>query len=331
MPVWQLSSIIKLMEELNKTQLILLALLVSFVTSIATGIVTVALMEQAPQGVTQTINRIVERTIETIQPGEEKVVTYETVVVESDLIKTAVQKNLDGLIVFYTGKDDSRKEAGSGFLITADGMAIVGARVLSQMIVGDMSAEYNGEVFGVRVFSYEKDSDFAIVHLEIDEENTSVDESSFKPLSLAKEKDISLGSSVVAVDTTNDIEIASGMITRLEMGEIETEAQTTTSDRVRYIHTNINIPLSASGGPLILLDGSVAGMIISTSEGLYAVPAFILKETLDITIQQGVETAIGNEQAASLLQINESVEQQEEDQTEQENVEENVADENLTE
>ena len=38
------------MEHLNKQQLILLTLLISFVTSIATGIVTVSLMDQAPQG-----------------------------------------------------------------------------------------------------------------------------------------------------------------------------------------------------------------------------------------------------------------------------------------
>ena len=138
-------------EELNKTQLILLALLVSFVTSIATGIVTVALMEQAPPGVTRTINQVVEKTIEIIQPGEETIIVHETVIRESELIRSAVQKNLTGLVVFYITEeaesDKSRRDIGSGFLVTPDGMAVIGADILKSMIDRDMFAEYGNKIF----------------------------------------------------------------------------------------------------------------------------------------------------------------------------------------
>ncbi|MBP6931239.1 MAG: hypothetical protein KBD48_03360 [Candidatus Pacebacteria bacterium] len=63
-------------KELNKTQLILLTLLITFVVSIATGIVTVTLMNQMPKSATQTINNVIQRTIEkvtTVQaPSEDK-------------------------------------------------------------------------------------------------------------------------------------------------------------------------------------------------------------------------------------------------------------------
>lgn len=56
-------------DDLSKSQLLLLTLLVNFVMSIATGIVTVSLLDEAPQTVTQTVNRIVENTVQTVAPA----------------------------------------------------------------------------------------------------------------------------------------------------------------------------------------------------------------------------------------------------------------------
>ena len=54
------------LEELTKSQLLLLTVFVNFVTSIAVGVLTVSLLDQAPQTVIQTVNRIVDHTVQTI-------------------------------------------------------------------------------------------------------------------------------------------------------------------------------------------------------------------------------------------------------------------------
>jgi hypothetical protein len=56
-------------DELSNSQLLLLTILVNFVMSIATGIVTVSLLDKAPPTVLQSVNRIVEHTVETVVPA----------------------------------------------------------------------------------------------------------------------------------------------------------------------------------------------------------------------------------------------------------------------
>src|ERR1035437_2066408 len=80
-------------KELNKTQLILVAVLLSFVTSIAAGITTVTLMQQGPASFTVPVNRVVQQTIEKIQQVEGKTVTQTVVVKEEDLVVDAIAKN----------------------------------------------------------------------------------------------------------------------------------------------------------------------------------------------------------------------------------------------
>ena len=100
-------------EHLSKSQIVLLTLLISFVTSIATGIVTVSLMAQAPPAIAQTVNRIVEQTVQQVVPanqsasaGKTVVTEQKTVVVkESDMISQAVARVSPSLVrMTFTGR-----------------------------------------------------------------------------------------------------------------------------------------------------------------------------------------------------------------------------------
>ena len=116
-------------KELNKSQLIMLAILLSFITSIATGIVTVSLMQQMPVNVTAPINRIVQQTVEKIVPNEGKNPAQTVVVKEEDLIVDAIAKNQSAVFsVTKEAFDDSGKivevSAGRGFAVSKDGIVV---------------------------------------------------------------------------------------------------------------------------------------------------------------------------------------------------------------
>src|ERR1700722_9426800 len=110
-------------EKLTKSQIVLLTLLVSFVTSIATGIVTVSLMQQAPPAIAETVNRVIENTIETVATSTRgqsaSVITthQKTVIVnEADLIAAAVKQISPSVVDIYSADTDQPTFMGFGLV-----------------------------------------------------------------------------------------------------------------------------------------------------------------------------------------------------------------------
>lgn len=117
-------------KDLNKPQLILLAVLLSFVVSIATGITTVTLMQQAPASFTVPVNRVVKQTIEKIQQVEGKTTVQTVVIKEEDLVVDAIAKNKSSTFSItkeFQDLDSKTIEAsvGKGFVVSSDGVIVV--------------------------------------------------------------------------------------------------------------------------------------------------------------------------------------------------------------
>lgn len=87
------------LKDLNNYQLVLLTLLVSFVTSIATGIITVYLLQQSPT-VSSVINQVIQRTVEKVAPESTTVTTAPQVVFvkEGDLVPVVADKIKKALV-----------------------------------------------------------------------------------------------------------------------------------------------------------------------------------------------------------------------------------------
>lgn len=98
-------------EELSKAQLLLLTVMVNFIVSIATGILTVSLLDQAPIQVSQGVDRVVERTIQAVaaptNPIANPIKTLTSVVspqsspTQEDLMTTAVTAAAARTVLIY--------------------------------------------------------------------------------------------------------------------------------------------------------------------------------------------------------------------------------------
>lgn len=135
-------------EDLSKTQLLLLTILVNFITAIATAVLTVSLLDQAPQTVTQTVNRIVERTVETASqtqlPG---IVTKETTVVikDEDLLSAAIGATAARTVSIHKGATTTPALAVGTYLPSARAVVTLASATLPNEVVVAFSNGWSAE------------------------------------------------------------------------------------------------------------------------------------------------------------------------------------------
>ncbi len=280
-------------EQLSKAQIVLLTLLVSFVTSIATGIVTVTLVSQAPPAVTQTINRVVERTIERVvssskegQTGNAtKVITKETkiVVKEGDLITDAVSKVGKSLVRVYTLNGQNTNPSnikgsfvGLGLIISRDGLIVTDS---SQVTSGFsyVIETVDGTTFKARIKNKSLKRPTAI--LEIDkEDNTDI---VFPPVAFSDLSTLKLGESAITLSGKSRTTVDTGIVSDLVLVD-PTDAENNKST-ISKIKTNIDDKGVLFGAPLVDFSGEVVGFYTKNSgDGVRAVytPNTVIKDQL---------------------------------------------------
>ncbi|MFH1201128.1 MAG: hypothetical protein V1484_02255, partial [bacterium] len=163
---------------LNKPQLILLAILLSFVTSIATGITTVTLMQQAPVSFTAPVNRVIQQTIEKIQQVEGKTTIQTVVVKEEDLVVDAIAKNKSAIFSITRETIDLEGKtvevgAGRGFAISTDGIIVADATMVPDKQIYYVKND-SGKFKADFVFTDKAGFSFLKVGAPLDEKNKLV-------------------------------------------------------------------------------------------------------------------------------------------------------------
>src|SRR3989344_7168019 len=225
-------------KDLNKAQLLLLAILLSFVTSIVTGITTVTLMQQAPASFTTPVNNVIKQTIEKIQQVEGKTVVQTVVVKEEDLVVDAIAKNKSAAFIVTKDTQDAEGtvteiSAGRGFAVSADGIVAVDGNLVPE-----------GGVYYLRNDSGKFKADFV-----------SIDKAGFSFLKIG-----------APLDDKNKLSFTVPTFGDLEKMKIGQKVLLLGNIISSYIfenkNINLNVTKSSAGGLVVNLDGEALGIAL---------------------------------------------------------------------
>lgn len=247
------------MEELSRTQTVLLCLLVSFVTSIGTGIITVSLIQEAPPGVTQTINQVVERTVERVVPGAPNTVTKEVTVVvkEEDLVIDAIRKNEKSLVrIGQNVPQGVPVVVALGLVVADNGTILVDGRTMSP------DASYvaifaDSRQFPIRILSLNEPRNTAYVQVVKD----ASDAYTFVPAIVAPADSTQLGQSIISLGGKTQTQVAIGRVSYIENADPNAPSNPSdpTKNPVVLIRTDAPLNDGLSGTILLNLSGQLVG------------------------------------------------------------------------
>jgi hypothetical protein len=256
------------MNDLNAQQIVLLALLVSFVTSIATGITTVSLMEKTPEPFTQTINRVVEKTVERILPPEEnkenvtvvktpekEVVTV--VVKDEDLVIDAVEKNSRSLARIYQKVGNAENFVGLGVVFDNSGRIVTDSSIIQK--TGNYIGVYKSGKFDLKVVHRELNEPFAILGITDNYENKN----EFSPATFSDSQNLKLAQTVILLSGVNSNTVSTGIISNLEsVGGLPKDPPPDAKpiEQLKIIETTVDRGLVLTGSIILNLQGEIVGV-----------------------------------------------------------------------
>ena len=251
------------MESLTKTQIVLLVLLVSFVTSLATGIVTVTLVNQAPQPITHTISKVVEKLVPKEVPVKEKTVVFSN---EENLVKVIKEASLAVVsVIAATAKDltatttneevgEKPMPAGSGFFISKDGTILTNRHIVEDAALEYVAITRDGKTYPASGISRNPYQHVAVIKVE---------GNNFNFIPLGDSKNINIGQTAIALGSDSgefQNTVSVGVVSGLNKTAAALNAVSGPEDSVALIQIDAAANPGNSGGPLVDLNGRAIGI-----------------------------------------------------------------------
>lgn len=193
------------MEHLSRQQIVLLAVLISFVTSLATGIVTVTLMDQSPAAAAlpRTITQVIQKSVAGVPIGATS--TAAVAVAVSDQVADATEYVMPSIVRLRDG--DRGEIAGLGLLVSANG-AVMTDKDLTDTLDEPQAVFGNGSSAPLSLTRFQKEGDIAFLE--------PVTPISLDLKTIRFGNHVRMGQSVWTLSGTSSYELAQGIIASLE-------------------------------------------------------------------------------------------------------------------
>ncbi len=262
------------LNNLNKHQVILVALLVSFVASTATGIITVSLMNQAPPPVTQTIEHVIQTTVEKVAPATQgAAVAQETVIVQEDTATiAAIAKASQSIVRVYSSDPYGNTHfVGFGVIATSSASATTTFVVGKITVAGETSFSGHlegGNTVNLSLLSTDPSSGLSIFSMAQSSDLTQA--KAFTGATFTNSDGVQLGQTVVAIGGQTNPFISTGIISSLST---ITVSATSSDETVTNIFSNISDQELMTNAILVDLSGNIVGFKTGSTVSDGFVPA----------------------------------------------------------
>jgi S1-C subfamily serine protease len=252
------------MEHLTKQQIVLLTLFTSFVTSIATGIVTVALVDQAPSGVTSTINNVINRTVEEIAPG-----TTQSAAVSNSSVSGNTNLFTDPADQIANATSIAQKSlvrielngtpTGLGVIVSASGVVVSDKSIVSTVGSYYSAVLADGTQYPLEILQSQSNGDIVLLLIQVPPGSLASSTKKFTPAvfaSLTSADAPRLGETVLAFTGLDAVALDEGIVKKINM----TDALVGASSTISSFQTNIDGSDIIIGSPLFDASGALLGI-----------------------------------------------------------------------